>query len=71
VGDRVLALGRPGNEVVTKKNSIARGRTASVRTASPIRTGVDNQFFLRRRSNEQAHMKGATYIHRMHFKAAK
>jgi hypothetical protein len=35
---------------------------ARVRTASPIRVRVDNQFMLRRRANEQAHMKGATNI---------
>jgi hypothetical protein len=35
-GDSHLSFGRPGDEVVTKKDSIARGRLPSVGTPNPI-----------------------------------
>jgi hypothetical protein len=35
-GNNVLPLGGPGDKIVPKKNSIARCRSASIRTASPI-----------------------------------
>jgi hypothetical protein len=35
-GDSHLAFGRPGDEVVTKKDSIARGRLPSVGAPGPI-----------------------------------
>ena len=38
--DRVLPLGRPGDEVVTEVHTEARSRSASVRAAGPISVGV-------------------------------
>jgi hypothetical protein len=35
-----LAFGRPGDQVVTKVDTIAGGRTASVRAASPVSVRV-------------------------------
>jgi hypothetical protein len=42
LGNR-LPLGRPGNKVAAQEHGIPRGGAASVRTASPISVGVDNQ----------------------------
>jgi hypothetical protein len=40
-GDDVLALGGPGNEVVTEKHSIARGGSTCIRATRPVRIRVD------------------------------
>jgi hypothetical protein len=42
-----LSLGRPGNEVVTKKHTIAGGRAAGVRTSTPIGISIRNKFLNR------------------------
>jgi hypothetical protein len=39
----VLTLGRPENQVVTKERSIARGRPARTKAASPISISVNHQ----------------------------
>ena len=38
-----LPLGRSGDKVATQKDGIAGSGAASVRTASPVSVGVDNQ----------------------------
>ncbi|MCI11773.1 hypothetical protein A2U01_0032875 [Trifolium medium] len=42
-----LSLGRPRNEVVTKKHTITGGRTTSVRTSTPISIIIGDQFLNR------------------------
>jgi len=42
-----LSLGRPGNEVVTKKHTIAGDRTAGARTSTPISISIRNKFLNR------------------------
>ena len=42
-GDHRLPLGRPGDKVAAQKDGIAGSGAASVRTASPVSVGVDNQ----------------------------
>jgi hypothetical protein len=41
--DNRLSLGRPGDKVATQEHNIPRGGAVSVRTASPISVGVENQ----------------------------
>ena len=41
-GDGMLALGGPRDQVVTKEYTVARGRSASVRTTSPVCISVNN-----------------------------
>ena len=42
-GDHRLSLGRPGDKIATQEDGIAGSGATSVRTASPISVGVDNQ----------------------------
>jgi hypothetical protein len=42
-GDDVLALGGPGDEVVTEEHSIARGGPACIWATRPVRIRVDHQ----------------------------
>jgi hypothetical protein len=45
--NRVLALGRPGDQVVAEEDNIARCGSAGVRTARPIGIRVNDQLSLR------------------------
>jgi hypothetical protein len=42
-GDDVLALGGPGDEIVTEKHSVARGGPMCIRATRPVRIRVDRQ----------------------------
>jgi hypothetical protein len=42
-GDDVLALGGPGDEIVTEKHSIARGGPTCIRATRLVRIRVDRQ----------------------------
>jgi hypothetical protein len=41
-GDDVLALGGPGDEIVTEKHSVARGGPTCIRATCPVRIRVDH-----------------------------
>ena len=45
--NRILALGRPGDQVVAEEDSIARGGSTGVRTTRPIGIRVNDQLSLR------------------------
>jgi hypothetical protein len=42
-GDDILALGGPGDEIVTEKHSVARGGPMCIRATRPVRIRVDRQ----------------------------
>ena len=42
-GDNRLPLGRPGDQVAAQEDGVAGSGAVSVRTASPVSVGVDNQ----------------------------
>jgi hypothetical protein len=42
-GDDVLALGGPGDEVVTEEHNVARGGSVCIRATRPVRIHVDRQ----------------------------
>jgi hypothetical protein len=44
--DRVLALGRLGDEAIPEEHGIAQGGLAGVGTTGPVSVGVDNQIEL-------------------------
>jgi hypothetical protein len=43
LGDNVLALGGPGDEVVIEEHSVARGRLACIRATRPVCIRVNHQ----------------------------
>ena len=57
LGDCILPLRRPGNQVVPEKNRITQCGFASIRTACPVGVGVHSQLTLRRRSKEKPQVK--------------
>jgi hypothetical protein len=62
-GDDVLALGGPGDEVVTEEHSIARGGLACIRTTCPVRICVDRQLGGGGRASQvEAEVQGASQI---------
>jgi hypothetical protein len=62
VRNRVLALGRPGDQVVAEEDSIARCGSAGVRTARPIGIRVNDQLSLRSWAKEQPQMQSASDV---------
>jgi len=61
-GDCVLALGEPGDEVVTKKRNIARDGLARVWTTNPVSVGVGCQLGCGGGSQEQSHVQSTTNV---------
>jgi hypothetical protein len=61
-GDDSLPLGRPGDQVVPEEHDIARRRATSVRAASPVGVGVDDQVGAGRASQQQAEVRRPTKI---------
>ena len=61
-GDNRLLLGRPGDKVAAQEDGIAGSGAASVRTASPVSVGVDNQLSRGRAVKNQAEVNSATDI---------
>ena len=61
-GHGVLTLRGPGDQVVTKEHSIARGGLPRVGTTSPISIRVDNQIRLRTRAQNQTKVQGAADV---------
>ena len=62
VGDNRLPLGRPEDKVAAQEDSIAGGGAASVRTASPVSVGVDNQLSRGRAVKDQAVVHSASDV---------
>ena len=61
-GDNRLPLGRLGNKVAAQEDGIAGSGAASVRTASPVSVGVDNQLSRGRAVKNQTEVNSATDI---------
>jgi hypothetical protein len=62
-GDDVLALGGPGDEVVTEEHIIARGGLACIWTTCPVRICVDRQLGGGGRASQvEAEVQGASQI---------
>jgi len=57
-GHGVLTLRGPGDEIVTKEHSIARGGIARIRTACPVSISVDLEISRRRRSQQKTKVEG-------------
>jgi hypothetical protein len=55
-GHGVLTLGRPGDQVVTKEHSIARGGLARIGTASLVSIRINHQVILGQRSKMKTQM---------------
>jgi hypothetical protein len=62
VGDDSLPLGRPGDQVVPEEHDIARRGAMSVRVASPVDVGVDDQVEAGRAVQQQAEVRRPTKI---------
>jgi hypothetical protein len=63
MGDDVLGLEGPGDEIVTKEHNIAQGRSVCIRATRPVRIRIDRQ--LRREgraSHVEAEVQGASQI---------
>jgi hypothetical protein len=60
--NRILALGRPGDQVVAEEDTIARGGPAGVWTARPIGIRVNDQLSLRSWSKKQPQMQSASDV---------
>lgn len=58
-GDCMLSLGRPRDEVIAKKHTIAGGGATSVRTARPVRIRIGDEAIRGRRSELQSMVKRA------------
>jgi hypothetical protein len=56
-GDYSLPLGRPGGRVVPKEHGIGRRGATSVRAASPVGVGVDDQVGAGRAAQQQAKVR--------------
>ena len=61
-GDNRLPLGRPGDKVAAQEDGIAGSGAASVRTASPVSVGVDNQLSRERAVQNHAEVNSATDV---------
>jgi hypothetical protein len=61
-GDDSLPLGRQGDQVVPEEHGIARRGATSVRTASPVGVGVDDQVGAGRAAQQQAKVRRPTKI---------
>jgi hypothetical protein len=61
-GDGSLPLGRPGEQVVPEEHGIARRGAMSVRAASPVGVGLDDQVGARRAVQQQAEVVRPTKI---------
>ena len=61
-GDHRLLLGRPRDKVAVQEDGIAESGAASVRTASPVSVGVDNQLSRGRSVKNQAEVNSATDV---------
>jgi hypothetical protein len=61
-GDDSLLLGRPGDQVVPEEHGITRRGAMSVRTASPVGVGVDDQVRAGRAVQQQAEVRRPTKI---------
>jgi hypothetical protein len=62
VRHRRLAFGRPGNQVITKKNAETRGGFFGIRTTSPISIGVCNEIKRGRLMDFETKVGGALHI---------
>jgi len=60
--NNILSLGGPGDEVVTKKDRIARSGLASVRTACTINIRIDNQHMLCGGTKYQEQIEGPANV---------
>jgi hypothetical protein len=60
--DNSLPIGRPGAQVVPEKHGIARLGAMSVRAASPVGVGVDDQVGAGRAAQQQAEVRRPTNI---------
>ena len=70
-GDNRLPLGRPGDKVAAQEDGIAGSGAASVRTASPVSVGVDNQLSRGGAVKNQAEVNSATDIAEETFERSK
>ena len=61
-GDNRLSLGRSGDKVAAQEDGIAGSGAASVRTASPVSVGVDNQLSRGKTVKNQAEVNSATDV---------
>jgi hypothetical protein len=61
-GDGILTLGGPGDEVVTKIRSIARGGIACIWTTSPVSISVDHKICGCRWLQQKAQVKSASNV---------
>jgi hypothetical protein len=61
-GDDSLPLGRPGDQVVPEEHGITRCGATSVRAASPVDVGVDDQVGAGRGAQQQAEVGRPTKI---------
>jgi hypothetical protein len=61
-GDDSLPLGRSGDQVVPEEHGIARRGATSVRAASPVDIGVDDQVRAGRAAQQQAEVRRPTKI---------
>jgi hypothetical protein len=61
-GDNRLPLGRPGDKVAAQEDGIDGSGAASVRTASPVSVGIDNQLSRGGSVKNQAEVNSATNV---------